>query len=1091
MVVRVHCPNPDCGKRYKVDGTLLGRATVCKHCGREFVIGASERETPSSGALSETGGAGSGMPLGEIPEKLGRFEIRCRLGVGAFGAVYRAHDPVLDREVALKVLRAAALERPEARARFLREPKAAAQLRHPHIVPVFDAGSDGEHCYIASAYIEGRTLEELIDEERPDFRRAAEIVRDLAEALDYAHRMGVVHRDVKPANIMIDAEGQAMLMDFGLARLETSEEKLTQDGSPMGTPAYMAPEQADSSFGEVGPASDQYSLGVVLYELLCGHPPFSGPPAVLIHNALREEPPPPRSRDPRIPRDLETICLKSMGKRPQDRYSDCGQLVEDLRRWLADEPIRARRMGPVERATRWARRNPLVAALVFVIVCVTVLGLTAVTWQWRRAEVNRALAQVNLAEVDRQREIAEKNLAEANRQREIAEKNLAEATRQREKADKNLTEANRQRRLAEDAQRAALANLKEARKQKEQVEEAREAERLQRVEAERASRAADAAKQLAEANLQEAEKQRQRAEQRQRALQHHLYAAELNLAMQALETGNFEYVHEILQKEIPKSPQDEDLRSFGWYYLASQSGFQGRPKDKVPAVVLKEQGPAVQRITVRPDATALSCVGQDGTIQVCNLDSRTWWTPQPPEDLWDKGAYLAGRRETHTGRLGWEGCLPLAWSADFLRRARAVSPESIPLKLEYDNRGRISFISRQVEVQRENPFTKGLERVRHYEPVRRVVVTGRGSGRTFEIENASEPMAFSPDGQAVAVTRWFRDSLRLPYPYDNLDLRVCRGAIEVWDVGRQSAIASYSIDGVHDVFALALSPSGKAVAVVEPQQVLRETNPNLPVRVSAAKVTLVSQNRQPIVAEIAPQSLVFSADGSKLLAHAPSDRLAVLFDASAGTKWRIVGLEEEAIALSADGQTLAMGYQPPGESGGGPRPRTKLDKIKAGLRGELDLQSHRTVQLWDVNSRSVRTVLGGHRYTVRAAAFSPDGKIVATGSEDATIKLWDASTGMQRLTLKAHTHAVLSLAFSADGSVLVSGSQDGTILLWRGEPLQDNTARAKQDQSGPAGGLPVTGRLPSAQDRPATVQRPALGWQSGGKTQVGAEVRVR
>ena len=158
--------------------------------------------------------------------------------------------------------------------------------------------------------------------------------------------MGVVHRDVKPANIMIDGRGEALLMDFGLARVASDEEKLTQDGSLMGTPAYMAPEQADASFGTVGPASDQYSLGVVLYELLCGQTPFSGPPAVLIHNALHQSPKPPGQVAASVPRDLETICLKAMGKKPAERYADCKALAEDLRRWLADEPITARRVGP-------------------------------------------------------------------------------------------------------------------------------------------------------------------------------------------------------------------------------------------------------------------------------------------------------------------------------------------------------------------------------------------------------------------------------------------------------------------------------------------------------------------------------------------------------------------------------------------------------------------------------------------------------------------------------------------------------------------------------------------------------------------------
>jgi len=371
MPVRVRCPNPDCGKTYRVADDQLGQTAVCKHCGRKFTLSASHHETADSAGLSETGSVTLPAPVGDLPNRLGRFEIRSRLGSGAFGTVYRAHDPVLDREVALKVPLAAALEKPGARARFLREPKAAAQLRHPNIVPVFDAGNEGDRYYIASAYIEGCTLAEAIAGERIGFRRAAEVVRDLAGALDYAHRMGVVHRDVKPANIMIDPQGRALLTDFGLARLESSEEKLTHDGALMGTPAYMAPEQADSSHGDVGPTSDQYGLGVVLYELFCGEPPFSGPPMVLIFNVVNQEPPRPRSINAQIPKDLETICLKAISKRPEQRYADCGALAEDLRRWLAGKPIRARRVGPAERLRMWGRRNPTA----FVSACAALLLL--------------------------------------------------------------------------------------------------------------------------------------------------------------------------------------------------------------------------------------------------------------------------------------------------------------------------------------------------------------------------------------------------------------------------------------------------------------------------------------------------------------------------------------------------------------------------------------------------------------------------------------------------------------------------------------------------------------------------------------------
>jgi serine/threonine protein kinase len=249
---------------------------------------------------------------------LGRFQIKRTLGEGAFGRVYEAYDPQLDRVVALKVAKPTILESKDHVRRFLREARAAANLRHPHIVPVFDAGGAGSHLYIASALIRGRTLDDAVktsNGKQLDYRAAARVIHDLAEALDYAHRQGIVHRDVKPSNVLLDEKGEPLLTDFGLAARQQEADRLTHEGTVLGTPRYMAPEQAAGQKGAAQPASDQYSLGVMLYEWLCGRPPFEGSPATVLFHHLRTEPAAPRRINPAVPRDLETVCLKAMANR--------------------------------------------------------------------------------------------------------------------------------------------------------------------------------------------------------------------------------------------------------------------------------------------------------------------------------------------------------------------------------------------------------------------------------------------------------------------------------------------------------------------------------------------------------------------------------------------------------------------------------------------------------------------------------------------------------------------------------------------------------------------------------------------------------
>ena len=296
----------------------------------------------------------SAMPDSGRGPEFGRFRVLGVLGEGQHATVYRAYDAILDRDVALKVPRHGVLKTAKAFERFLGEARAQARLRHPRIVPVYEAGCAGVRHYIAMALIEGRSLAERLAADGPlPPRPAAEVIADLAEALDYAHGQGVVHRDVKPANVRVDNHGAVYLMDFGIAYHPDSDEVPVPPGTILGTPAYVAPEQARGGQTDVLPASDQYSLGAVFYELLCGRPPFSGPPSYVLFHAMHHEPPSPRSVAPRVPRPLVAICLKALAKLPEQRYADCRALADDLRRWLRGATPLACRRG-------WARLGRLV-----------------------------------------------------------------------------------------------------------------------------------------------------------------------------------------------------------------------------------------------------------------------------------------------------------------------------------------------------------------------------------------------------------------------------------------------------------------------------------------------------------------------------------------------------------------------------------------------------------------------------------------------------------------------------------------------------------------------------------------------------------
>jgi serine/threonine-protein kinase len=330
---------------------------------------------------------------GHAPPHIPGYEVGAVLGKGGMGIVYRARHLRLNRLVALKMALAGAYAEPHERARFEREAEAVAGLRHPNVVQIYDVGEADGRPYFTMEYVEGGTLAQKLARSPQPAREAAQLVATLAGAVQAAHTAGIIHRDLKPSNVLLTADGTPKISDFGVARRVADGAGLTQTGVPVGTPSYMAPEQARGRRDAVGPAVDVYALGAILYEVLTGRPPFRGESAsATMLLVLTTEPVAPARLNPRAPRDLDTICLKCLQKDPAKRYPKAAALAADLERFLRHEPIQARPPGRVERCLRWVQRRPAPAGLLAAVVLLVVAG-AAGAWSWYRQREDARVRQ--------------------------------------------------------------------------------------------------------------------------------------------------------------------------------------------------------------------------------------------------------------------------------------------------------------------------------------------------------------------------------------------------------------------------------------------------------------------------------------------------------------------------------------------------------------------------------------------------------------------------------------------------------------------------------------------------------------------------
>jgi WD40 repeat protein len=1024
----------------------------------------------------------------ELPTIPG-YEILGVLGRGGMGVVYKAWQPELNRTVALKMVLAGAHAGAQELARFHTEAEAVARLHHAHIVQIYGVGRHDEHPYLVLEYVDGGSLAQQLTGTLLPARRSAELVETLARAVHYAHQQGIIHRDLTPGNVLLTADGLPKITDFGLAKLLAGGGAIrTQSGAIVGTPSYMAPEQAAGKTKEIGPAADVYGLGAILYELVTGRPPFRAEtPLETLLQAQSEEPVPPSRLQPKLPRDLETICLKALAKSPERRYASAGDLAEDLRRWLSGEPIRARPVSAAERLLKWVRRRPAVAGLLLASgVAALALVALAVGWVY-----NRELSQARAAE---------------EWQRQRAEAALGEARDALDKADTYLY-FNR----ISLAEHAWWAN-----------NVGRTKELLAECPPERCLWEWHYLDRLCHSEL--------------LALSGHtdeIYSVTVSPDSTRLASASADKTVKIWEvatgRELLTLPcrtrQCSVIFSRDGTRLAS-AGADGPEGDlkvwsldfsagpgSIPRTELLLDLPGLSgercQVAFSPDGQrlALACgfpVSRKSPVRVFEVASgKEILTLQYREEEMTGVAFSPDGRQlvfvsgtSNFSGFGKPGVVRI-WDTASGQEPRPLEGQNGPLAtVAFSPDGKTLAWAGWDKVVKLWDIAAGKE-------------VGVLRGHTAMIRQ----LAFRPDGRQLATAS--ED-----------------GSVKVWNVAAAEEL--FTLRGhTADVYCVAYHRDGERLVSGGIDQMIRIWDAR-----SGQEARTLNQSA-PV------RSVACSSDG-RLLAAGGTDKTVQVWDLRAGGHPRLLGRHEEGVwcvAFAPDGSRLAscsgdwhkkeqageikvwdvasgqellrlpahhgvvwnVAFSPDGKrlaSAGGELSAPDEVKIWDAVTGKelfsfpqpkgvhciafspdgrclagVFVHSN-TLKVWDVEQRqelfSVQTaphpwsvsftpdgrrlltgallnlevwdaatgqrlkVLQGHTSDVMGVACSPDGKRLATAGYDKTLKVWDAATGQEVLTLKGHTGTVTSVVFSPDGKRLVSGSEDQTMKIWDATPRDTN-----------------------------------------------------
>jgi WD40 repeat protein/serine/threonine protein kinase len=964
--------------------------------------------------------------------RLGNYELLQEIGRGGMGVVYKARQVGLDRVVALKVILADDHASAQEVARFRHEAEAVARLQHSHIVQIYEVGEQDGRRYFSLEYVDGGNLEKKLAGTPLPARQAAELVEKLAQAMQHAHQQGIVHRDLKPANVLLTAAGVPKVTDFGLAKRLEAEAGLTQSGAIVGTPSYMAPEQAAGDAKEIGPAADVHALGAILYECLTGRPPFQGASVPDTLGLVRfQEAVPPRRLQPKVPPDLETICLKCLQKERPRRYTTAQALADDLRRFLDGRPVLARPVSATQRAWRWGRRNPGIASLVVAVTFSLLAGTAASTYFGLKAteQAKQALAQRGQAEWQAANRLYEHSLArclqeDAGRGVLWLTHSLREARRV---AAPDLEDAVRLQLGAWESHLHILLAVCPHQGQVNAVAFSPDGKIFLTGSVDKTARLWDAAtgKALGPPLKHEG------------AVWAAAFSPDGKIVLTCSGADKTVRLWEVSTgkclvppwpvpggvQAVAFSPDGKVVLTGGhdgtaklWEVATGRP--QGPPlrhRDPVFAVAFSPDGKTV--LTCSWDKTARLWEAATGKPLGSPLqhEGQVWaiaFSPDGKIVLTGSEDQTAQRWETATGKAVGT---PLQHQGGVM--AVAFSPDGKQILTgSYDHTARLWETATGKETSLPLLHQEAVDAVA-FSPDGRLALTGsrdqtarlwdahtgRPVGAPLVHQNEIGSVAFSPDGKQVVTASadhtarlWqlaTGKNLGLPLQHPGV------GKVAFADEGRALLTAGTEIRGVIEEVTARLweADTGKPLG---PMLRSRHTISRPPLGF------IIVSHRLP---RFTPRTAPLAPDGVTVLLPA---------DSALARPWDLRTGEALGPSLQQQGIVAAMSFSPDGNAA-------------------VTCTADGTVQVWDTRTWTALGPPLRHEFGVRAVAFSPDSKILLTGGGK-TARLWEAATG-QPLTAPLPTPAeISSAAFSPDGKVFLTVSMESTAQLWEtatGQPL--------------------------------------------------------